>query len=309
MSFLRETAGWTLAAGLTAAAHVGVAHWALSGSPPSMPAPAAVMVDLVAAPTEPAPVPPQPTQPQAADAPADPSPPEPAPVPEPETTPQDSAAPLVVPAFQRLEPLTDLAAFVAPPTAIKLPAPAILPPVGDFAALIAPAPALTASAPPVPRPARRQADPAREARPAASEPAAISRRESRQTTAKAAAGADKPTESVRRAANDASGTAQSAPGAAPTGAASPQALQRWHARVGAQITRHMSRTRVNGGQAQVRIAVTVSPNGAAAGRLAASSGDPRIDAALSRQAGRLPRMQPPPSGRAESFVLPIRITR
>lgn len=85
-------------------------------------------------------------------------------------------------------------------------------------------------------------------------------------------------------------------------------ITQWQATVGARIARHMSRTRLSGrGGARVQIAVTVAPNGATTARLASSSGDARNDAALNRQAARMPRMPAPPAGQSQSFVLPIAV--
>lgn len=87
------------------------------------------------------------------------------------------------------------------------------------------------------------------------------------------------------------------------------AQRRWQAEVGARISRHMARTPLSGGgaSARVQVAVTVGADGATSARIVRATGDGRVDAALSRQADRMPRMPRPPGGSAQSFVLPISI--
>lgn len=106
---------------------------------------------------------------------------------------------------------------------------------------------------------------------------------------------------------------QPAAKAASTPAAQPSAatLHRWQADVGTRIARHMKRTRISGarGALNVSLTVTIGADGRAVARLASATGNPAVDAALTRQAARLPRLPAPPDGRGQTFVLPIQITR
>ncbi|RDW12762.1 energy transducer TonB family protein, partial [Paracoccus thiocyanatus] len=105
----------------------------------------------------------------------------------------------------------------------------------------------------------------------------------------------------------------------PTGTAAPQAqagtpsprqVASWQSKVQSAVARHMQRTRFSGrgGSVTVTVRFSVDPGGRVAGAsLASSTGDARIDAALSRQASRLPRLPAPPTGRTTSLVLPVKI--
>lgn len=83
----------------------------------------------------------------------------------------------------------------------------------------------------------------------------------------------------------------------------------WQAQVGARIIRHMQRTRVQGrGQrVSINMRITIAANGSATGQLGRSTGDAQMDAALRRQAARLPRLPAPPGGRPVTVTLPVTI--
>ena len=72
----------------------------------------------------------------------------------------------------------------------------------------------------------------------------------------------------------------------------------------------MSRTRVpgrRGGTVRASVTVSVSASGATRAQLVQGTGEPAVDAALSRQAARMPKLPPPPSGRALTFEQPVEI--
>jgi len=94
-------------------------------------------------------------------------------------------------------------------------------------------------------------------------------------------------------------------------ATSPQAVQSWQAQVRQAVARHMSRTRVSAREAlTATLAVRVDRAGRVVGvSLAGGSGNARVDAALSAQARRLPRLPAPPDGRPRDLVVPFRINR
>ncbi|WP_028717363.1 energy transducer TonB [Paracoccus sp. J39] len=94
------------------------------------------------------------------------------------------------------------------------------------------------------------------------------------------------------------------------GTPSPRQVANWQSKVQAAVARHMQRTRFTGRGASVTVTVrfSVDPSGRVAGaQLANSTGDARIDAALSRQASSMPRMPAPPSGKTTALVLPVKI--
>ncbi|MDO5620546.1 MAG: energy transducer TonB [Paracoccus sp. (in: a-proteobacteria)] len=98
-------------------------------------------------------------------------------------------------------------------------------------------------------------------------------------------------------------------GDGPQGGGNPRAQASWQQQVGSRISRHMSRTRIQGGRGSVtvNVSVSISANGTASARLASSTGNPAHDAALSRQAARMPRMPAPPNGTGGSFTQPVTI--
>ncbi|MFB2594799.1 energy transducer TonB [Paracoccus sp. p4-l81] len=289
-------ARWLTGLALVLAAHLGVAHWlmatAISGPPASVAAP--VFVELVAPEPEPQPEPEAEPAPEPEALPVDPgippqilevpdvqpAPPEPEPEPEREPEPEPEPEPQPEP-----EPEPEL----------ELPPLTPLPPPTDLAEQLVPPSPRPQSRPPRPKPVepapRRQAE---KPRPTRAEPAPA-----KPATAKPAAPRATAPAAPRR---DDGARAQAA-------AASAGAVRNWQSEAGARIARHMKRTRISGRGAsvQVQLAIQVGANGAASARLASSTGDPRIDAALARQAGRLPRLPAPPGGQGHSFVLPILI--
>lgn len=92
------------------------------------------------------------------------------------------------------------------------------------------------------------------------------------------------------------------------GQPSRQQVASWQSRVQAAVARHMQRTRFSGrgGSMTVTVRFSVDPSGRVAGaQLVSSTGDAKIDSALNRQAGRMPRLPAPPSGKTTSLVLPV----
>lgn len=309
--FLGRTGLWFAATAAVCAAHVAAVHLVLvnvTAVPHTLP-PDAVMVELALPPPAAAPastneaLPAQDPSPEA-------KPPEPAANPAPaQPEPQEPDLP-PLPTLPPVSDVTDL--FPAPPepppdfTVTDFPA---LPPLGDFAVLAPSEPLATSRrpasrpdraaasrprvdpTPAAPQPARthREPSPDRAARPQAAEP----RQASRQPDRTAAPG--------QRSDAGRAGSVQRSAGRAQ--------MQSWQSQVGARISRHMARTRLpgGGGAARVQVSVTIAANGAATARLVSTTGDPAVDAALARQAARLPRMPAPPGGAAQSFVQPIRV--
>lgn len=102
--------------------------------------------------------------------------------------------------------------------------------------------------------------------------------------------------------------------AAPTadaGVASPRQVASWQSRISGTVARHMKRTRLpsrRGGSVTVMVVFTVDPGGRVGGvRVNGSTGDARLDAALQRQASRMPRLAAPPSGKSTPVSLPVKI--
>lgn len=121
-----------------------------------------------------------------------------------------------------------------------------------------------------------------------------------------------PQQPAAKAPSKAQASAKAAPvagGGAPQKAVAAGAVQSWQAAAGARISRHMQRTRLAGRGAtlRVQIAVSVAADGRATARLVGSTGEARMDAALARQAARMPHLAPPPGGKAQSFILPIKV--
>lgn len=110
-----------------------------------------------------------------------------------------------------------------------------------------------------------------------------------------------------------SGGAQGGGRAAPAGgkAASAGRMASWESQVRGRIAAHMNRTNAPGvrGTVSGTVLVTIQPNGRSSARIAAGSGDARADAALKRQAARLPRLPPPPGGQPVGVTIPFRIKR
>ena len=87
------------------------------------------------------------------------------------------------------------------------------------------------------------------------------------------------------------------------------AMQAWQRSAGEKVRRHMARTPATGarGTVSAEVVVTVDPSGATRARLSRGSGDARVDAALGRQAARMPRLGAPPDGRPFQATLPVTI--
>ncbi|MBB1490514.1 energy transducer TonB [Paracoccus sp. MC1854] len=307
---LGNAGAWLAVGALVLSAHVAAAAWAMRQPGQPLPAvPDAILLDLAPPPAgEEAPEtdaneetadPPREFTPE----PVDPLPPpdfsELVP-PEPEFVPP-GVEPLTPPDFAEMPPPEPVPEFEPPPV-VPLPPP-------DFASLTPPPEATPAAVPPPPRrPERlmrreeRREEPReerrREARRAPEQPPAERsdpRREQSQ-----------PSRSGRQGRGAESGARQAPATAA---GASRQAQASWEQRAGATVSRHMSRTRIRGkgGTVQATVTVSVAANGATSARLARGTGDPQIDAALARQAARMPGLPPPPTGRSFQFTQPIAI--
>ena len=231
---------------------------------------------------------------------------EPAPEPEAEPEPEPEPEPLpdfTPPDFAELPPVEDFSDLIPEPLPVpdfEPPPLTELPPITDFSELVPDsALVLSASERPRARPERREPEP----EPQRQEPRREEPRQEqpRQPPAQAQQARPQPQAQPSRNAGGASSQRQGNP------AASRQQQASWQSQVGQRITRHMSRTRVGGrgGQVRVQVSVTIGANGAASARLASSTGNPQVDAALSRQAARLPGMPAPPNGQSVSFVQPI----
>ena len=86
-------------------------------------------------------------------------------------------------------------------------------------------------------------------------------------------------------------------------------MQSWQQTAGARVSAHMARTRATGGRGVVSavVVVSVQGNGRASGRLTRGTGNSTVDAALARQAARIPRLPPPPDGQTFQFTQPITV--
>lgn len=269
---LRDSALWGGAALLVLALHGGalwLVHRAEAAAPPGLPDP--VFVELAPMPTAAAPTD-EIEQEEMAEAAPEPTP-EPEPEPEPEPA-QDFA----LPDLEQLEPVPDMnSLFPPPPDAVAL----------------------------------QQSERPRE-RPERPKEIAQPNREPKQEPQRQKAEEKAPERQQARQARTAVKAPQGQRPAAPQAgaAASPQQVASWQSRVQSTVARHMRRTRLSGrgGTVTVNIRFSVSPNGQVSGtRLASSTGDARIDQALSRQAARMPRLPAPPTGKTTTLVLPVQI--
>lgn len=274
---LRDAALWTSAAALVLSLHGGAVwliHQAKAAAPPGLPDP--VFVELAPMPTAAAPTD-EIEQEELAEAAPEPEPeaePDPEPEPEPEPTPD-----FAMPDLQQLEELPDMnSLFPPPPDAV----------------------ALQKSA----RPRERPEPPPKEI--VKKEPE--KRREPKRQRAEQKAPEKQQARSARTAVKAPQGQRSAAPQAGAS--ASPRQVASWQSKVQSAVARHMRRARISGrgGSVTVNIRFSVSPNGQVAGaRLASSTGDARIDQALSRQASRMPRLPAPPTGKTMTLVLPVQI--
>ena len=290
---------WGTAGAVILAAHIGGGVWGSAALQRSaqMQLPAPISVDLLPEePPAPAPAPDEDPAPEAEAEPADPAP-EPPPEEETAEAPaEDAPAEEPVPDFE-VPPLTPL------------------PPVTEFAELLPDSALLLASSDrPKTRPVRREPEPEpqvtrREER--REPPKEQARQEPRRERAPAKAEATQRTQRSAPAQGTARQQQGSAQGQPREGAgASKQQMDSWSKRIGSRVASHMQRTRIPGGgrgSVTINVSVSIAANGAASARLASSTGNAQVDAALVRQAGRMPRMPAPPNGKGASFVLPIRI--
>lgn len=294
----REALRWGGVGAAVLAAHVAGGVWAIEAlrRPAVLTLPEPVFAELL----------PEPTAPVAADA-------------GPAAQDAPEAAAFAPPPLPELPPVADFAKLLQGPAPVPdfaVPPLTELPPLTDFAELLPDsALRLAASDRPPSRPARREAAPEPQvarresSRDAAREPP---RQEPRRDRAEPAAQAETPRQTGRAAPTDGrarqSGGAQGAARAS-TGA-DKQQMTSWTSRVGGRVAAHMKRTRVPGGgrgTVTIQVSVSISASGAASARLVSSTGNAQVDAALARQAGRMPKMPAPPNGQGASFVLPIQI--
>lgn len=267
---IRQTAGWCAACTLVLAAHAGAFAWIERHDPATPPPPAAIFIELEPAPPAPEPAGPLADMPAPAEVARLLTPPDLLPVPGREL---ELAEP-------DLPPLPDPSPLTAPPTLSQPPEAALL---------------LATSERPEPRPARRQ--PERQPEPDRRQP----ERQRRQ-----AAPASSPAQ-PQQAARQPSAPSRTGSGGGQTSA---RQVANWQAEVQGRVARHMQRTRLRGarGSVSATITLTVAANGTPQGmRLAGSSGNATIDAALSQQAARMPRLPQPPSGRPATLTIPIRV--
>lgn len=97
---------------------------------------------------------------------------------------------------------------------------------------------------------------------------------------------------------------------APAGNVSRRQTESWQSSVQSRVARHMSRTRVPGrnGSLSTQVSLSISGSGTVTGaRVIGTTGDPAVDAALSRQAARMPNLPPHPSGAPQSLVVPVTV--
>lgn len=97
---------------------------------------------------------------------------------------------------------------------------------------------------------------------------------------------------------------------APAGNVTRRQAESWQSTVQSRVARHMNRARMPGrrGSLTTQVSVSISASGTVTGaRVNGTTGDPAIDAALSRQAARMPNLPPHPSGAAQSLVVPVTV--
>ena len=332
---------WTSTGILVLSAHVAVAGWAMRHQRPDVAiAPEAFMIDMAPPPgpaeaapavqdepqVEPEADPPEPAaepepepQPQPEPGPeAEPEPePVPQPIPQPVAEPQpDFVPPPVVPL-----PPPDFASLVPPLPAQPEPAPDFTPPPlttlppPDFAALASPAepsvvppprrkptpPASFAAQEPEPDPEPQpEPDEPRRERARREEPREPARDEPREQASEPRRQAPRGAQPDGREAERAAAETRQSRGASKQGQAN------WLGKVQSRVTAHMKRACLNAtGTHRATVTLTVSPNGSVSAKLVAGTGDARVDAALSRQASRIPRLPPPPDGRTQTLTVPF----
>lgn len=270
-TILRETGVWGIAASSVIALHVAGLWWLHSSAEAATPPglPEAVFVDLAPMPEASAPQDIVESEEQAEAA------PEPEPMPEPEPEPEIALDPL-----PELQPLPDLETLHPPPS--------------DAVVM--------QSSRPRSRPERPKPEPEPKTAEVPREP--VRQRERRR---------EAPEEQVQTQRSTTVAGRQSNRNAAQQGGgqSSARAEASWKQQIQGRVARHMQRARIDGrrGTIQATLTVTVSGNGQVSGvSLTRSSGDARVDQALSRQAGRMPRLVAPPSGRTETVIIPFQIS-
>ncbi|WP_299909956.1 TonB C-terminal domain-containing protein [uncultured Paracoccus sp.] len=288
-----RTGLWLAAGTAVVGAHLLAASWALDRPVAALPdAPEAVYIELAPAPPPAAPPAPQPVEPVLPELQSF-SPPE---IPQPEPAPEPEPEQVVEP----VDPvLPDLLPMPAPDFA-EMPPPVVEPP-SDTALLASDRPLRRPDRPvvrqraPEPEPERqRRAEPQRE-------------KPRRQQAAERPAPEAQP---QQRRQQQASSAAQGNDSSRARAAASPQAVANWQGEVQARVARHMHRANLSGarGTLQATVVVSVAANGRASARLAAGTGNARVDNALARHAGRMPRLPAPPNGQPANLTVPIAIT-
>jgi protein TonB len=120
----------------------------------------------------------------------------------------------------------------------------------------------------------------------------------------------KPAEQTQEAsgkAAQASKAAKAAAASARGAGATASAMKKWLSTAQSKLGRHMTR-KTYGGRGQATIVFTVAPSGQiTAVRLAKSSGDAALDAALLAQARGAGALPPPPDGQTGQLALPVKI--
>lgn len=284
---LRQASLWVLGATVALTAHAGVGFWVLrmadAGEMPGPPE--AVTVELLLEEIAPESVA-EPTPEAAPEALPEPAPapepePEPEPVVEPEPEPVAEPEPEPEP-IPEPEPEPEPEPIPEPePEPEPEPVPEIIP-EESFS--------LAASARPVSRPERKRPEPEPVQQKPRQQQAAAAPQPTRQSAPKPAA----PAATASRAA---------------AGAVSAGQVRDWQSQVQTRISRHMRRAALPGGRGsvQVLLRIEVGAGGASSGRLAGSTGNPQVDAAIQRQAARLPALPPPPGGRPVTLDLPVMV--
>ncbi|WBU60937.1 TonB C-terminal domain-containing protein [Paracoccus albus] len=312
-----DFARWGVGGAAVLALHVAAGYWIVQaaerGDMAGIPEP--VLIDLAPAP-EAAPAPEEGGQEQVTEAEAAP---ESAPAEEPHEEPEPAFTP---PEPQQLPPVEDFADLIPEPVVapdFEPPPLTELPPITDFSELLPDsALLLAASERPVSRPVRREPEP---------QPQQTRREQPRQQPQPQTQPQQQQTQQrqQRPQQSQQSQQAQQQPrqgtqqrqrsgggGGQPQGIAnaSPRQMASWQSKVQSRIASHMRRTRVpgaRGGTVTVQVRITIAGNGAASARLAGSTGNAQVDAAVARRAASMPGMPAPPNRQAASFVLPIQI--
>ncbi len=276
--WLRDSFAWGTAGAVVLAAHVTGAVWLMQKAEASQISglPDPVYVELAPMPEAAAPLAEEEAidQKEASGAAAEP---------EPESEPEELAE-IPLPELPQLEPLPDLSTNVAVNDAVVL----------------------NRSERPPERPEvkEKQPEPEREIA-KREEPKKEEPKERKKPAASAAA-------SNRTTRLDAQqGQRTAAPRAQQGSPSSPRQVASWQSKVNGAVARHMKRTRLpnaRDGAIQATLQFTISGGGQVTGmRVTSSTGNPAMDSAIDRQAGRMPRLPAHPSGTSQTLVLPVLI--